>query len=114
MTFVYVGSILIMKLIESPFLFDWDKNNRGKIERKHHVSVSEVEQTFEKESKFIFDDETHSELEKRYVLFGTTDEGRRLSIVFILRGDKIRVVTARDMSRRERKAYEEIKKTAKI
>ena len=62
----------------------------------------------------ITKDTAHSATEDRYRVLGKTDEGRILFLTFALRGDKIRVITARDVNKRERKAYEEAKKSAAL
>jgi len=51
--------------------------------------------------------EKHSSKEPRFYMLGHTDKGRRLFVVFTIRGGLIRVVSARDMNRRERRLYEE-------
>ncbi len=51
--------------------------------------------------------ERHSEHEERFYALGQTDVGRRLFVVFTLRGRRIRVISARDVSRKERKVYKE-------
>lgn len=64
--------------------------------------------------KFMFEDEKHSLIEKRYGILGKTDNGKLLSIVFTLRKDKIRIITARPMSKKERRSYEKIKTNSNI
>jgi uncharacterized DUF497 family protein len=54
----------------------------------------------------VADDVKHSETERRYFVLGQTDDNRALFVAFTLRGDLIRVISARDMSRRERKVYQ--------
>jgi uncharacterized protein len=87
--------------------FDWDQGNIKKNWVKHKVSPVESEQVFYNEPLIILDDPKHSALEKRYAAFGRTDTGRRLVVIFTKRGTLIRVISARDMDRRERKFYEE-------
>ncbi len=60
---------------------------------------------------FIFDDEKHASREKRYMIWGSTDGGRKLNIIITIRKDVIRIISARDMNGRERRAYEEKVKT---
>lgn len=88
--------------------FDWDEGNINKNLAKHQVSDREAEEVFGVEPNFIFEDIRHSEKERRLGLFGQTKPGRLLSIVFTVRNDRIRVITARNMSRRERKSYQKI------
>lgn len=87
--------------------FEWDAGNADKNWRKHAVSRSECEQAFFNRPFLAVEDERHSAMEKRYYALGVTDEGRRLFIAFTLRGQWIRIISARDMSRRERLIYEE-------
>jgi len=87
--------------------FDWDAGNDRKNER-HGVTRMEAEQAFFDLHLQTMEDSKHSETEQRYIAFGTTKSGRRLQIAFALRasGTLIRIMSARDMNRRERKAYE--------
>ena len=99
-----------MKILPEPLSFEWDKGNLGK-NLKHKVSDKEAEEAFINGQLFIFKDQKHSQIENRYGFFGRTGTGRLLSIVFTIRRDKIRIITARDTSKKERKSYEkEIKK----
>jgi uncharacterized DUF497 family protein len=94
--------------------FEWDEHNSNKIWIKHHVSPSECEQTFFNIPLMFFDDIDHSVVEKRYYALGRTDEIKYLFIAFTLRNQKIRVISARDMNRKERKEYEFHKENTKI
>lgn len=91
----------------SPIAFEWDKANIDKNFLKHNVAIKEAEEVFDNDQKFVFKDEKHSQVEDRYGIFGQTNKGRKLSIVFTIRKDKVRVITARNMSKKERRAYEE-------
>jgi len=85
--------------------FDCNDANAKKIWIKHGVSRSECEQVFFNRPLVVADDAKHSNAEIRHYALGATDLGRRLFVVFTARGDRIRVVTARDMSRRERRVF---------
>lgn len=98
-----------MKILPDPVSFVWDKGNIDKNFKKHKVTNKEAEEVFENKSKFIFEDVKHSTVEKRYGIFGVTDNGKQLSVVFTIRNDKVRIITAREMSNRERRSYEKIK-----
>ena len=87
--------------------FDWDEGNRDKNLTKHDVSNGECEEVFLNEPLVVIDDPKHSEREARYTALGITDAGRKLTIVFTLRSGSIRVVSARDVHRKERSFYEE-------
>ena len=95
--------------------FDWDKGNIEKNWERHKVSFVECEELFFNRPLVVAEDEMHSDSESRYYALGTTNEGRYLFVVFMIRANKVRVISARDMSRRERRIYrEEIQKSAKI
>ena|SRR2546421_201217 len=90
--------------------FDWDDGNRSKNQLKHNVLDSECEEVFFNEPLLLTDDKKHSDVEHRIVAFGVTNSGRRPMIVFTPRGSLLRVISAREMNRRERtmyKSYEE-------
>jgi len=86
--------------------FEWDDGNKDKNWIKHKVSNSECEQIFFNRPLVVHVDAKHSNYEDRYYALGTTDLGRKLFIVFIIRNKKIRILSAKDMSRKERKIYE--------
>jgi uncharacterized DUF497 family protein len=86
--------------------FEWDDGNRDKNWIKHHVSQAECEQVFFHQPLVVAPDEGHSRTESRYFLLGKTDTGRRLFLVFTPRQDRIRVISARDMSHKERRIYQ--------
>jgi uncharacterized DUF497 family protein len=81
---------------------DWDDSNTAKIRRQHRVEAFECEEVLLGAPRVLVD-EGHSRDEDRWIALGATATGRRLSVVFAIRGRRIRVVTARDQSRRERK-----------
>ncbi|PIQ95150.1 MAG: hypothetical protein COV68_00795 [Nitrospirae bacterium CG11_big_fil_rev_8_21_14_0_20_41_14] len=91
--------------------FDWDQWNRDKIWQRHNVRIYECEEVFFCGHLKFLSDEAHSITEERYYAYGKTDSGRLLFIVFTLRGPKIRVISARNMNKKERRWYhEKIKK----
>jgi uncharacterized protein len=89
--------------------FDWDEGNARKSVDKHGVSQPEAEQVFFNEPLLLLPDLRHSQREPRFHALGRTDSGRRLHIAFTLRvdGTLIRVISARDMHRKEREYYEQ-------
>jgi hypothetical protein len=89
--------------------FDWDEGNRTKSEEKHSVSQAEAEQVFTDERLLVTDDVRHSANEARYQALGRTIVGRLLHVTFTLRDNrtKIRVISARDANRKERRHYEQ-------
>ena len=84
--------------------FEWDDGNARKSHDKHRVSRAEAEQVFFNEPLAIVRDPRHSVQESRLQALGQTDQGRLLHVTFTLRdaGALIRVISARDMSRKER------------
>lgn len=86
--------------------FDWDGGNAEKNWLRHRVSQNESEQVFFNRPLVVAEDDLHSVEEARYLALGRTDLGRLLFVVYTLRGEKIRVISARDMTRREQKEYE--------
>lgn len=86
--------------------FEWDENNRNKNWLRHKVTNDECEEVFYNEPLYIFSDHKHSVKEKRLVAYGITDQKRKLTIVFTIRKNKIRVISARDQSKKERRVYE--------
>jgi uncharacterized protein len=87
--------------------FEWDAGNRDKNWLSHKVTNTECEQVFFNQPLLVASDAKHSDLEARYFALGRTDADRELFLVFTLRKKLIGVVSARDMSRRERKSYRE-------
>lgn len=87
--------------------FEWDVGNARKSIDKHDTSQAEAEQVFFNDPLLIVSDEKHSAAETRFHALGQTDSGRLLHITFTLRrnGTLIRVISARDMHRKERKRY---------
>ena len=88
--------------------FQWDEGNARKSFDKHGVSQSEAEQVFFNEPFLAVEDVKHSRPEPRFHALGVTDSGRQLHITFTLREEntRIRVISARDMHRKERSRYE--------
>ncbi len=88
--------------------FDWDDGNRRKSADKHGVVQAEAEQVFFNDPLLIVEDTEHSQSESRFHALGITNLERRLHVTFTLRhdGTRIRVISARDMHRKERDRYE--------
>ena len=89
--------------------FQWDDGNARKNVESHDVSRQEAEHIFDNRPLLIVDDTAHSQQERRLNAFGVTATGRRLHVTFTMRneGTLIRIISARDMSRRERDRYEQ-------
>ena len=86
--------------------FEWDEHNAGKNWYKHRVNPQEAEQIFFNKPLCLEEDEGHSKSELRLYALGQTDEGRFLFVAFTVRENLIRVISARPMSKKERKEYE--------
>ena len=85
--------------------FDWDDGNSGKNDAKHQVSDGECEQVFFNQPLAAEPDDEHSEYEDRILVLGKTDSGRHLFVVCTIRRQLVRVISARDMTKREREVY---------
>ena len=86
--------------------FQWDQGNIDKNLFKHNVENWECEQIFFNEPLIILDDPKHSFSEKRWAAFGRTDTRRQLVVIFTKRDERIRVISAREMNKKESKFYE--------
>jgi len=86
--------------------FDWDEGNLLENWEKHGVSASECEQIFFNDPLIAGLDEKHSKRETRYYALVITDAKRRLFVSFTVRNNKIRIISSRDMSRKERKVFD--------
>jgi uncharacterized DUF497 family protein len=85
--------------------FNWDEANAGKNWERHRVTPEEAEDVFFHDPFIVRSDPAHSKREKRYWALGKTAQGRRLFVAFTVRRKLIRVISARDMSRREDEEY---------
>jgi len=85
--------------------FDWDEGNRDKNQIKHNVGNYEAEEIFFNTPLIIKPDEKHSGNEMRYYALGNTDSGRKLFISFTIRGSLVRIISARDMTKKESIIY---------
>lgn len=100
-----------MKVIKSASEFVWDKGNIGK-NLKHNVEDKETEEVFLDEKRFIFKDRLHSGSEERFRIVGKTKNGKLLFIAFTIREDRIRIISARNINKKEVYLYEKKFKTA--
>ena len=87
--------------------FQWDAGNADKNWDLHQVSQAECEQIFFNRPILVALDDTHSQGKPRYAVVGRTNAGRRLSVIVTIRETLVRVISARDVSRRERRVYED-------
>ena len=94
--------------------FEWDKGNIEKNIAKHDIKNSEAEEVFFNFNIINFD-EKHSTSERRYFLLGITNENKILFVVFTIRGEKIRIISSRIASDKEREIFrKEYKKYEKL
>jgi uncharacterized protein len=95
--------------------FQWDNGNSNKSLLKHNVTNPECEQVFFNQPIIVANDLNHSIEEDRWFLLGRTDQDRFLFVVFTIREELVRVISARDMNKKEREIYnEEIKKNSQV
>lgn len=94
-----------MVVIQEPIEFQWDRGNVDKNQRKHKVSEKESEEVFFDNKRVTFKDHVHSDKEERFRVIGETRGKRLLFVAFTVRNKKVRVISARDINRREVKLY---------
>ena len=87
--------------------FDWDDGNVTKNWETHDVSEAECEQLFFNRPLIARRDTGHSEIESRFYVLGRTDSGRLLFVAFAIRHNKVRVISARGMTRAEKQRYQQ-------
>lgn len=86
--------------------FDWDAGNLAKNTLKHDVTCREAEAVFFNQPLVVAPDPAHSQTEARLRVLGRTNSERLIHLNFTPRGDKLRIISARPMNRRERTTYE--------
>ena len=86
--------------------FDWDEENREK-NAKHRVEWKEIEEVFFNSRLLVLEDTKHSIDEPRFIGYGSTSKGRILTVIFTVRENKIRPISARDSNKKEKIRYEE-------
>ena len=94
-----------MRTIKEVVEFNWDEGNQGK-NLKHNVTDEESEEVFFDQTRYIFKDIVHSQEEERLRILGKTKHGRLLFIVFTKRKNKIRIILARPINKKEVSLYE--------
>jgi uncharacterized DUF497 family protein len=95
----------VASLLDQITGFDWDEANAPKLLARHRVTTGEVEQAFFHVPLLLALDLKHSANEPRYLALGRTTDARLLHIVFTVRGDRVRPISAREMNRKERSKY---------
>lgn len=94
-----------MRIYKQASEFEWDKGNIGK-NKRHRVEDKECEEVFFDDNKVVYKDYLHSQTEERFVILGKTRKGRLLYIVYTMRRNKIRIISARDINKKEVRIYE--------
>ena len=87
--------------------FEWDDNKARLNLKNHGIGFDEAATVFWDPLACIFDDEAHSSEESREIVIGHSSSGRLLLVCFTERGDVIRIISARKVTRKERNDYEE-------
>ena len=98
--------ISLIELLSRCASFEWDDANAQKNWVKHEVLAPECEQVFFNTPLLVSEDVKHSKSETRYLALGKTDFNRKLFVIFTVRSNSVRVISARDMNRKERGVYE--------
>jgi uncharacterized protein len=99
----------IRLILDKAVGFEWDKGNRFKSWLKHHVKEIEAEEVFFNELLLLIEDKKHSQGEDRFLALGCTDQGRCLFVFFTIRKVLVRIISARDMHKKEKVDYEKFK-----
>lgn len=95
----------MLNIWDEPLSFQWDRGNKDK-NIKHGVTNKEIEDAFLDENRAVSPDHKHSYREQRFVLLGMTSDERLLYVVFALRQGVVRVISARDINKKEVNFYE--------
>ena len=87
-------------------IFEWDPEKGRENEQKHGVGFLEASEVFDDDHSSSVPDPDHSANEDRYLIFGISKQGKHLVVSYTERGERIRLISARHMTSRERRAYE--------
>lgn len=98
-----------MKILPEPISFDWDEGNINKNLIKHNVTDKESEEIFCSKPLLVNENKKHSQYERRFQALGKTNKNRLLFVSFTVRNGKIRIISVRNMNRKERGEYEKTK-----
>lgn len=98
-----------MNVLDLVVGFQWDEGNARKSQEKHGVRQGEAEQVLLNQPLIVVEDARHSAAEQRFNALGRSHDGRRLHLTFTLRdnGGLVRVISARDMNKKERAIYDQ-------
>jgi uncharacterized protein len=99
-----------MRVLPEPVAFQWDKGNLSKNVEKHDASIQEAEEIFINDPFIVSEDIKHSLGEQRFYGLGQTKTNRKLFVAFTIRDKQVRVISIRDMKKKERSIYEQLQK----
>lgn len=105
----YTGT---MRILPEPIAFQWDEGNVFKNVEKHNVTTQEAEEVFVNDPFIVAEDPKHSKHEQRFYGLGRTKTNRKLFVAFTIRDKKIRVISIRDMKKKERSIYEQLEENS--
>lgn len=95
-----------MKILPEPVVFEWDEGNIDKNFIKHAVTSEEAEEVFINQPLIVATDLKHSALENRFHALGRTSKNRKLFVSFTIREYKVRIISIRDMNKKEVLVYD--------
>jgi uncharacterized DUF497 family protein len=87
--------------------FEWDPNKASRNLHRHGVAFNEAASVFGDSLSITVPDPDHSLDEDRFIIVGLSNRGRLLIVAHVERGQRIRLISARELTAHERKAYEE-------
>ena len=87
--------------------YEWDSEKDSHNQKKHGVAFQEAKTVFDDALFLAYEDPDHSVGESRLLILGQSDRGRLLVVAYTDRRKKVRLISAREATRRERKTYEE-------
>jgi uncharacterized DUF497 family protein len=99
--------VALVRFVAGELTFEWDGAKATANRRKHGISFEEAATVFLDEHAQIFDDPDSGTSEMRYLLLGLSAARRTLLVVHVERGTRLRIISAREATRRERRALEE-------
>lgn len=87
--------------------FEWDPNKAARNVRKHGVTFEDAATVFQDDLSVTVPDPDHSMAEERFITVGMSSQNRLLMVAHAERGDRIRIISARELTPREKRQYEE-------
>ena len=103
-----------MRVLPKVISFEWDAGNLDKSYQKHGITAKETEEIFVSEELYVLTDIKHSQKEKRFIALGKTQNAKQLFVVFAIRKEKIRIISARMMHKKELQKYEKAQRNTKV